>query len=172
MNGPEGVLEAYADRSSLGVDPQHRYRRSLILPVGHASATTRHFSPQAVRRLVDEAKKHFEVIMIDTGPILGSDRGDPVRAACDGVIFAVARGQQRPMVEKAPQHLGSNRWSGRRGVQPSPGQRLPSSISGMSMPSPACPRSSNGNGNGDAAKEAGGYGPVARAVATGVRSGD
>ena len=45
------------------------------------------------------------VVLIDTGPILGSIEATPVCAAADAVILTVARGQQRPLVEKALQHL-------------------------------------------------------------------
>jgi Mrp family chromosome partitioning ATPase len=125
------------------------------------------FSPQSVRRLVNEAKKHFEIILIDTGPILGSIEATPVAAASDGVILTVARGQQRPLVEKALAHLNSigarvagvvfNRAQSRDFEQ---------SISGISMRSAS--RSTNGNGASRAGqqKDSGQFGPVARAVAT------
>ena len=130
-----------------------------------------------MRRLVNEAKKHFEIILIDTGPILGSIEATPVAAASDGVILTVARGQQRPLVEKALAHLNSigarvagvvfNRAQSRDFEQ---------SISGISMRSAS--RSTNGNGNGNGAsragqqRDAGQYGPVARAVASSTKSAE
>src|SRR2546421_10707790 len=77
-----------------------------LLPVGSAGnlhAST--LSPAALRRLIEEAEKHFETILIDTGPILGSIEASLVCAAADAVILTVARGQQRPMVEKSLSHL-------------------------------------------------------------------
>ena len=113
------------------------------------------------------------MILIDTGPILGSIEATPVAAASDGVILTVARGQQRPLVEKALAHLNSigarvagvvfNRAQSRDFEQ---------SISGISMRSAS--RSSNGNGasrNGQQ-KDAGQYGPVARAVASSTKSAE
>ena len=41
-----------------------------MLPVGQAQAHhAGMFSPQALRRLITEAKKHFEIILIDSGPV-------------------------------------------------------------------------------------------------------
>jgi len=168
MNGPEGVLEAMTSGNLMEYVKQTDVSDLSILPVGlaqlhHAGI----FSPQSVRRLVNEAKKHYEIILIDTGPILGSIEATPVAAASDGVILTVARGQQRPLVEKALAHLNSigarvagvvfNRAQSRDFEQ---------SISGISMRSAS--RSANGNGvsrNGQQ-KDEGQYGPVARAVAT------
>lgn len=168
MNGPEGVLEAMTSGNLMEYVKQTDVSDLSILPVGlaqlhHAGI----FSPQSVRRLVNEAKKHYEIILIDTGPILGSIEATPVAAASDGVILTVARGQQRPLVEKALAHLNSigarvagvvfNRAQSRDFEQ---------SISGISMRSAS--RSANGNGVSRAGqqKDAGQYGPVARAVAT------
>ena len=73
VNAPEGVLEAIANRSLLEYVRSTDIADVSILPVG--SAQTLHastLSPAALRRLIDEAKKHFDTILIDTGPILGS----------------------------------------------------------------------------------------------------
>ncbi len=154
VNVPEGVLEAIANRSLLEYVRTTDVADVAILPVGtsntlHAST----LSPAALRRLVDEAKKHFETVLIDTGPILGSIEASLVCAAADAVVLCVSRGQQRPMVEKAIQHLTSigSRLAGVvfNRAQSSDFDR---SISGLSV------RSSSASGNG------GRFGPVARAV--------
>ena len=41
------------------------------------------------------------MILVDTGPILGSIEASLVCAAADGVVLAVSRGQSRPLVEKS-----------------------------------------------------------------------
>jgi capsular exopolysaccharide synthesis family protein len=174
VNAPEGVLEAIADRSLLPYVRSTDIADVSILPVGNARghhAST--LSPGALRRLIDEAKKHFEVIMIDTGPILGSIEASLVCAAADGVVLAVARGQQRPMVEKALSHLAA---IGARlaGVVFNRAQAndFERSISGMSIRSISrmpVPTNGHGNGNGNGHAKGngngGGYGPVAKAVA-------
>jgi capsular exopolysaccharide synthesis family protein len=174
VNAVEGVLEAIADRSLLPYVRTTDIADVSILPVGSARghhAST--LSPGALRRLIDEAKKHFEVIMIDTGPILGSIEASLVCAAADGVVLTVARGQQRPMVEKALSHLAAigARMAGVvfNRAQANDFER---SISGMSIRSIARhPSASNGNGNGHGNGHANGkgYGPVAKAVVPGAR---
>jgi capsular exopolysaccharide synthesis family protein len=106
VNSAEGVLEAITNRSLLEYVRSTDVADVSILPVG--SAQTLHastLSPAALRRLIDEAKKQFDTILVDTGPILGSIEASLVCAAADAVVLTVARGQQRPLVEKAISHL-------------------------------------------------------------------
>ena len=108
VNTAEGVLEAIANRSLADYVRSTDVADVSILPVG--SAQTLHastLSPAALRRLIDEARKQFDTILIDTGPILGSIEASLVCAAADAVVLTVARGQQRPLVEKAIGHLMS-----------------------------------------------------------------
>ncbi|HLL89118.1 MAG TPA: AAA family ATPase, partial [Tepidisphaeraceae bacterium] len=96
VNATEGVLEAIANRSLLEYVRTTDIADVALLPVGsggahHAST----LSPQALRRMIADAKKHFDVILVDTGPIMGSIEASLVCAAADGVVLTVARGQQR-----------------------------------------------------------------------------
>jgi capsular exopolysaccharide synthesis family protein len=183
MVGPDGVLEAMADRSLL----QHIRTTDIadlaILPVGMAQAHhAGMFSPAALRKLVTEAKKHFEIVLIDTGPILGSIEATPVCAAADAVILTVSRGQQRPIVEKALSHLLSigARFAGVV-FNRAQARDFERSISGMSLRSIARGNGRNGNGSAgavpnpfntadNAATKA--FGPVARAVASSVQTNE
>src|SRR5207248_4165295 len=73
VHASEGVLEAITNRNLLQYVRQTDVADVAILPVGSAGnlhAST--LSPQALRRLTEEAEKHFETVLIDTGPILGS----------------------------------------------------------------------------------------------------
>jgi len=102
----DGVLEAIAHRSLLEYVRTTDIADVSILPVGngqslHAST----LSPAALRRLIEEARKHFDTILIDTGPVLGSIEASLVAAAADAVVLTVSRGQQRPLVERTIQHL-------------------------------------------------------------------
>lgn len=79
-----------------------------ILPVGRADALDAGIiSAGAVAKLVAEARKYFDVVLIDTGPALGSVEAAAVAPEVDGVIFVVSRHQQRPTVERAVRHLSS-----------------------------------------------------------------
>jgi succinoglycan biosynthesis transport protein ExoP len=176
VHASEGVLEAIANRSLLDYVRTTDIADVAILPVGSAHgyhAST--LSPGALRRLIDEAKKHFDTILVDTGPVLGSIEASLVCAAADGVVLAVSRGQSRPLVEKSLNHLAG---IGARlaGVVFNRAQSndFERSISGMSMRSVAAANGkSSSNGNGRAPSAAGeAVGPVARAVATHARRAD
>jgi Mrp family chromosome partitioning ATPase len=62
-------------------------------------------SSNSIRRLLDEARKHFDTILIDSGPILGSVEATVTAREVDGVIVTIARGQEPSLVERALQHL-------------------------------------------------------------------
>jgi len=162
ITADHGVLEAMASRDIMPFVHATDVTDLSLLPVGHAmGGYTGSIAPAAVRRLVVEARNHFDVIIIDTGPILGSIEASPMAVAADGVIVCVSRGQQRQLVERAIAHLQAigaklagvvfNRAQARD---------FERSISRMSLHPMA-----QGSGNGDR------IGPVVTAVASSVRSG-
>jgi polysaccharide biosynthesis transport protein len=182
MGGPDGVLEAMANRDLLPFVRPTDISDLSMLPVGQAQAHhAGMFSPAALKRMLTEAKKHFEIVLIDSGPVLGSIEATPVCAAADGVILTVSRGQQRPLVEKAMQHLMSigARFAGVV-FNRAQARDFARSISGISLRSIARHQQSTGvhpgdartNGNGNGSQRTGGkaFGPVARAVASSVKA--
>lgn len=104
-----GLLDVLAGQADL-----HQCVKSIglpdldILPVGaaqaHQAAT---LSPKAVQSLIDQAKERYDVVLFDTGPILGSLEASLISAHVDGVVLTVSRGEQRPMAERAADHLWS-----------------------------------------------------------------
>ncbi len=77
-----------------------------VLPVGADSQ----FGPESVRRkrlqmVIEELKKEFEIIIIDTGPMLGSIESLPVAACADGVIMTMRRGRARNRLDEAMQSM-------------------------------------------------------------------
>jgi len=122
-----------------------------ILPVGsagmhHASA----FSPTAIRRLVNNVRDKYDVILIDTGPVLGSIEASAVAASADAVILTIARGQQRVLVERSLRHLlavGANI----AGIvfNRAETKDFERSVSRFSVRSVTRDASTNGNGNGN-----------------------
>lgn len=79
-----------------------------VLPIGSATArdATR-ISPMSLARVVEAARKEFDVILIDTGPILGSLEAAIAARAADQVILTVSRGEPRSLAEKAIAYLHS-----------------------------------------------------------------
>lgn len=168
MGGPEGILEAITTRDLMRFVKKTDVSELMMLPAGNAQLQHAGvFSPAAMRRLLNEAKKHFDVILIDTGPILGSIEATPVCAAVDGVVLTVARGQQRPLVEKALAHLRSigSRISGVV-FNRAQARDFEQSISGISLRSATRAHGgANGHGNGQES-----YGSLAKAVASSART--
>jgi len=160
VNAPGGILEAIAERSLMSHVRETDIDNVSLLPVAAARALhASTLSPAGLRRLIEEAEQHFDTILIDTGPLLGSIEAPMVCSAADRVVLAISRGQQRPMVERSISHLAAigARLAGivfNRAEQ----SDFARSISGMSVRSFSA-RPSRRQDNGER------IGPVARAVA-------
>ncbi|MFT3785620.1 MAG: P-loop NTPase [Tepidisphaeraceae bacterium] len=103
---PVGIAEAIVDRNPTSFIRPTDVAELSILPVGiGANQQAGVFTPQAVRRLFAEVRKHYDIILVDTGPVLGSIEATPLVAAADATILTVAKGQNRDLVEKAIAHL-------------------------------------------------------------------
>lgn len=139
-----------------------------IVPAGEEDAQdVSRLSPVLVRRILDQARKEYDTVVIDTGPILGSLEAALVTAEADGVILALGRGQQRFQVERAINHL-ANVGAKLIGVvfnraQPGDFRRAVSSASVRSVPV---------SQNGDRATRPAmpKLGPMASTVASHIRS--
>lgn len=104
---PVGLLDALAGEpveqcvTSVGID------RLFILPLGAAQANDAiKLSRRALRRVLDEARRNFDIILIDTGPILGSLEASITSTEADSVVMIIARGDNRSLAEKAFSQLG------------------------------------------------------------------
>jgi Mrp family chromosome partitioning ATPase len=77
-----------------------------LLTTGNADgAQAGNLSPAAVHRLIGEARSNFEVVLVDSGPMLGCIEASLFAPEADGVILIVTRGQHRPIVDSALKHL-------------------------------------------------------------------
>jgi Mrp family chromosome partitioning ATPase/uncharacterized protein involved in exopolysaccharide biosynthesis len=83
--------------------------RLWLMPLG--SAQSRHASQlnyTSLVRILNEARNRFDVIILDTGPVLGSLEGLVTAMVADEVVLTVARGEHRPAVNHALHYLASN----------------------------------------------------------------
>ena len=76
------------------------------LPVG----CDPHFRSETLRRadlqlLFDSIRDAFDIIIVDTGPMLGSLESTPVTASADGVVLSVRRGRSRDRLDECLQRL-------------------------------------------------------------------
>ena len=73
-----------------------------VLPVGGARAhDMSRVSPASVRRLMQEVRHRYDVVLVDTGPIPGSVEAPIVAAQADGVVLMVSQGDRRNNVASA-----------------------------------------------------------------------
>jgi Mrp family chromosome partitioning ATPase len=105
--GLPGFAEAMTDGSIRG-KLRKPASNLYFLPSGCVGANDPwSLSTEKLKPLFDEARRHFDVIIIDTGPILGSVEASVLAQEVDGVLFTIARDQQRYIVDRAVRRLNS-----------------------------------------------------------------
>ncbi|MDP9174155.1 MAG: hypothetical protein M3O30_09860 [Planctomycetota bacterium] len=105
---PVGVLDAL-NGEELGrcITPTGIERLS-ILPLGGASPQhAGSLSPNAFNLLIEAARKQFDVVLVDTGPVPGSLEASVVASQVDAVVLTVSRGEQSEFVDASVSHLVS-----------------------------------------------------------------
>jgi len=100
LAGREGLREALMARQLNGSVSRLPWANLSAVPVG----VDARFGPENLRRmdlekLIDQLREQFDIILIDTGPLLGSLESTPVTAVADGVILSVRRGRSRSKLE-------------------------------------------------------------------------
>lgn len=79
-----------------------------VLPAGvHDAQGISRLTPERVRTLLECARREFDVVLVDTGPVLGSLEASLSVTEADGVLLAVRRGQKREMAQKAIEYIRS-----------------------------------------------------------------
>jgi Mrp family chromosome partitioning ATPase/uncharacterized protein involved in exopolysaccharide biosynthesis len=104
--GAPGIREVIQSKSvdgrlcSLSVDGLD------ALPVG----VDARIGPETVRRadldrIFDQLRDRYDIVIVDTGPLLGSLESTPVTAAADGVVLSVRRGRSRTRLDECVTRL-------------------------------------------------------------------
>lgn len=106
MIGREGMKELLLTGRVNGEVSPLQVERLSAIPVGVDTRS----GPETVRRsdlerLFSQVREKFDVIIVDTGPILGSLESVPVAAAADGVIVTVRRGRSRAGLDECVARL-------------------------------------------------------------------
>jgi succinoglycan biosynthesis transport protein ExoP len=103
-----GLAAALREGNLNGAVVPTPYERLSLVPVGlHDERSLPEFTTAAARRLIERARRDYDVILVDTGPILGSLEAACMSAQSDGVIVVVGRGQHRSRLERALERLRS-----------------------------------------------------------------
>jgi succinoglycan biosynthesis transport protein ExoP len=101
-----GLMDAFDQGQLNGALRPTSFPRLSIVPIGRDDAKdVSRLSPDVVRRVIQQAREKFDIVVIDTGPILGSIEASLACAASDGVILALGRGQQRMQAERAIEYV-------------------------------------------------------------------
>ncbi len=80
--------------------------RLFLLPAGrHDEDFVSRLSRPMVKQIIDEVRAEYDIIIIDTGPVLGSLEANFVTSQAEGVVLVVGRNQQRSLVQRAEQQL-------------------------------------------------------------------
>lgn len=80
----------------------------FVLPVGKAKPSdASRISPAAMRELVRQARESFDIVLIDTGPVLGSLEASIAAAEADATVMIVSRGDNRSIAIKSLEQLRS-----------------------------------------------------------------
>ena len=82
--------------------------RLSILPAGNSDGRDAcAVSSKTIKKLMSSMREDFDVILIDSGPILGSLEAMVVAQHVDGVVLTISREQQKPLVDRAIRQLRS-----------------------------------------------------------------
>jgi Mrp family chromosome partitioning ATPase/uncharacterized protein involved in exopolysaccharide biosynthesis len=67
-----------------------------ILPAGSDKAVNAgHLQPAAIRQLLTRLREHYEIVVVDSGPMTASVESLPIIGAVDGVVLVLRRGRNR-----------------------------------------------------------------------------
>lgn len=106
MEGAPGLAEAM-ENDSLGVAVHETSFANLwATPAGRDGAIEpERLNKRDLSRLIREARERFEVVLVDTGPLLGSLEANLVAGLSDSVVLVVSRGQDSKLVNACIQRI-------------------------------------------------------------------
>ncbi len=79
-----------------------------VMPLGRTKAHHgARMSPAAIRAMLAHAKEQYDMVLVDTGPVLGSLESALLASQADGVLMVVARGESRNLSGRAADYLAS-----------------------------------------------------------------
>lgn len=106
VRGVHGVVGAVREGAINGHVQRTGIQNLWLLPSapGDEAAVTR-MSRTQVRGLIERLRAEYDVVLVDTGPILGSLEASMVAGCVDGMVMVVGRGQQHDYVKKAMERV-------------------------------------------------------------------
>lgn len=103
-----GILDACQGRPFSECVANTGIENFSVLPIGAAKPQDAGLlSPKALRNLIARAREEYDVVLLDTGPCLGSLEASMAAAESDATVLIVSRGDSKSMATKARDHLVS-----------------------------------------------------------------
>lgn len=106
LDGSRSLVDLVAERRpDEAILPTRFPNIRAVLPTPDDASKLGRLSPENVRRFIADLRDRADVVIIDTGPILGSLESVLSCAAADGAVLVVGRGTSRATVQAARTQL-------------------------------------------------------------------
>lgn len=106
MEGVTGLAEALENDSLDAAVHETSFANLWATPAGRDGAIEpERLNKRDLARLIAEARERFEIVLVDTGPLLGSLEANLVAGLSDCVVLVVSRGQDSKLVNACIQRL-------------------------------------------------------------------
>jgi len=106
LDGQSGLCQAIETGDASSDIHETRVKNLWALPAGHADEfEPERLSHRNVSALLDELRKDYEIILIDTGPLLGSLEANLVSVLSDAVVLTISRGRSPKLVDASLERL-------------------------------------------------------------------
>ncbi len=163
-----GLVDAIAGMDLDDCVARTEYDDLYVLPIGRACLRdASRFSPARLGQLLTQAKTQFDIVIVDTGPVLGSVEASAIAASVDTTILTVARGDSRTGIDHAVEQLNLVQASiagvvFNRASESDVVQSTFSSARSLAATSPRHEDTQGSNGSAGGSRR---FGPLAHAVA-------
>ena len=103
-----GLMDAVAGKPLDECVVHTKIQNLDVLPLGRTKAHHgARMSPASIRAMLAHAKEQYDMVLVDTGPVLGSLESALLASQADGVLMVVARGESRNLSGRAADYLAS-----------------------------------------------------------------
>jgi len=106
LTGRRGVADLLTGLEPTKCIKHTQTDKLYAMPIGDtAKCRPEQLASRPIQQVIDWLRERFDVILIDTGPVLGSLEAGIVTSAADQVLLVVARGQADSVVQAAVARL-------------------------------------------------------------------
>jgi polysaccharide biosynthesis transport protein len=106
MSDVSGLSEAVVLPTLNGEVHETSIRNLWAIPAGlNSGFEPEHLSQADLRRLLTQLRARYDIILVDTGPLLGSLEANLLATLCNKVVLTVSRGQSAALVQASVKRL-------------------------------------------------------------------